>query len=157
MRSYKRLHKPTLKPALSTGKAVIATAFALFLVFLYGFATSNRVAFISLALLIVPPILWITLFQRVDRVPHGRILRIEDGVLRQIDATGNVVSQIDATEPFQYRVFGLAEQTDPTIRLYQDSRQLSFYASDPGGLEAIRSIIQIKWPPRPRVSAGYSG
>ena len=70
---------------------------------------------------------------------------------------GHLVCEVDATRAFQYRVLDLAERTDPRIRLYQGNTELSFYPTDPGGSDVIRDVLRIKWPPRPRVSAGYSG
>ena len=157
MPSSHSLEKPTLKPTLSTPTAVIATAISILLAFTMRSASSVPLILGAMALLFGPALIWIVFFQPENHVPRGRRIQIEDGRIRQLNATGEIVGEIDATRPYQYRILDLAEKTDPRIRLFQDADDLIFYASDPGGSDVIREALQIKWPPRPRVSAGYSG
>ncbi len=61
-----------------------------------------------------------------------------------------LVAEIDAARPFEYRIIDQYDAMSALFRLYQGDERLSFYVSDPGGADAVRNVVQIPWPPRPQ-------
>ena len=149
--------KPKHKTELTTTAAIVATPlFILLLLATRGSMGATLALALPYALIVGAAVLEAKGRTRETDTPRGRSLRIEDGCLRQFDVDGVLDAEIDATRDFQYRVVPSFNRLNRMIRLYQDEMELTFYPTDPGAKEAIRRVVQIKWPRRPRVSGGDS-
>ena len=59
-----------------------------------------------------------------------------------------LVAEIDATRPIEYRTVDRYDVMSALFRLYQGDKRLSFYVSDPGGAGVVKNVVQTSQPPR---------
>ena len=145
-------HRPKQKTELSTTAAIVATPFFLLLLLATRGSYGLTIALVlPYALIVGAAVLEAGRRGPEVAAPRGRILRIEREFLRQFADDGALDAEIDATREFQYRVVPSFDRVERMIRLYQGDAELTFYPSDPGAKEAIRRVVQIKWPRRPAV------
>jgi hypothetical protein len=145
--------KPTRKPALETRYAIPAAAAILIPILAAFFGLLGELS--GVVLYAIPGAaalvaIFRALFKERELPPvAGRRLELSDGRLRQYDDK-EVVAEIDATQDFEYRVLDRYDVKRALFRLYQADRRLTFYVSDPGGEDVVKTVVQIDWPPRSR-------
>jgi hypothetical protein len=150
--------KPRRKPRLEAGPAVLVGLVVLGPVVLASFGffgDSSQLVIIGMAGTASVVAITREFLPWKSRPPKkGRKLIISTDQICQYD-DGQLVATIDASRDFEYEVLDRYDVKHALFRLQQKDASLTFYFSDPGGAEVVRSIVQIEWPPRNR-SAGRS-
>ena len=146
MDNYQPTRRPSQKMALSPAAAIVGVV--LFLLFAMVVRGAFGVWPVVIAFLAMIPA-YILMSPKSSYTARGKTLDIQEYRLVQRDGDV-IVSKIDITQPFEYEILDRYDVMDSCFRLHQGESTLTFYNSDPGGMEVVRKVLQIEWPPPTR-------
>ncbi len=145
--------KPTRRPALRTIPQLVFGGFLLCVVTASYFGVlGERLRVLYLVIpgaIAILEILRVVSRNRSGRPKRGFELKVEKDHLSQFDED-RLICEIDLLRPYEYKILDRYDLKDSLFALYQDSIEMTFYISDPGGLKVVREVLQIEWPPRDR-------